>query len=480
MRMTEGDQQDRSIWDEFGEALEKHGKRTGVSIEYDRAGKPTFRSGNKVGFIGYTNEAGETCSIVVEPKIPDSAVGMLCATLGFQANKAFEFQDRQTNSSERPCSWLAAFFIRELEHFLTNIRPRGEEREEELNGQIKGRMLMSQYVKRNYIQRRIHVPCRFLDWTMDNLPNQILKSTLKRCLNVLRNQPASDFSSSIGQGMSAMKSLSNISEIRIGLRHFTQVKPMISGSFRPYAQILDLAWMVASNLDMFDLYGEDMQSSPLLSVQKPSQNNGLQWDLIDMPELFERYLRHVTHGQKRTLVLKVEHSSEKWMFKNRTIEPDCVVEGTTATVALDAKYKRMFEEAQVFSQTSREGAVLRMVEWSKFTERQDRGNLPVSSSNSRKPNLGDQYQVVAYATHRDIRTAHAGLVYPSNGQGEGASPKMQNLGYSMRSTHGVTVHFLALRIDLEGIREEFQHGHFLNNLQACLDNNEAGVGDERG
>lgn len=476
--MTEEDQTDRSIWDEFAEALEKQGKRTGISIEYDRAGTITFRSGNKVGFIGYTNEAGETCSIVVEPKIPDSAVGMLCATLGFQANKAFEFQDRQTNSSERPCSWLAAFFIRELEHFLTNIRPRGEEREEELHGRIKGRMLMSQYVKRNYIQRRIHVPCRFLDWTMDNLPNQILKSTLKRCLSILRNQPTSDFSSSIGQGMSAMKSLSSISEIRIGLQHFTLVKPIISGSFRPYAQILDLAWMVASNLDMFDLYGEDMQSSPLLSVKKPSENNGLQWDLIDMPELFERYLRHVTHGQKRALGLKVDHSSEKWLFKNRTIEPDCVVEGTTATVVLDAKYKRMFEDAQVSSHSSREGAVLRMVEWSTFTEGQNSANLPASSSNTRKPNLGDQYQVVAYATHRDIRTAHAGLVYPSNGQGEDVSPTMQNLGYSTTSMHGVTVHFLALRIDFEGIRDEFHHGHFLNKLQACLDDIEAGDEDK--
>jgi len=468
------DQQDRSIWDEFAEALEKFGKRTGISIEYDRAGKPTFRSGNKVGFIGYTNEAGETCSIVVEPKIPGSAVGMLCAILGFQANKAFEFQDRQTNSNERPCSWLAAFFISELQHFLANIRPRGEEREEELHGRIKGRMLMSQYVKRNYIHRRIQVPCRFLDWTMDNLPNQILKSTLKRCLSILRNHPASDFSPSIGQGMSAMKSLSSISEIRIGLQHFTQVKPMISGSFRPYAQILDLAWMVASNLDMFDLYGEDMQSSPLLSVQKSSQNNGLQWDLIDMPELFERYLRHVTNGRKRALALKVEHSSQKWLFKNRTIEPDCVVEGATATVVLDAKYKRMFEEAHVSSHSSQEGAVLRMVEWSKFTEGQDRVDLPASSSNTRKPNLGDQYQVVAYATHREIRTAHAGLVYPSNGQGDDISPKMHNLGYSTMSMHGVTVHFLALRIDLDGIRDEFQHGHFLDKLQACLDDTEAG------
>ena len=476
--MTEEDQPDRSIWDEFAEALEKQGKRTGISIEYDRAGTITFRSGNKVGFIGYTNEAGESCSIVVEPKIPDSAVGMLCATLGLQANKAFEFQDRQTNSSERPCSWLAAFFIRELEHFLTNIRPRGEEREEELHGRIKGRMLMSQYVKRNYIQRRIQVPCRFLDWTMDNLPNQILKSTLKRCLSILRNQPASDFSSSIGQGMSAMKSLSSISEIRVGLQHFTQVKPMISGPFRPYAQILDLAWMVASNLDMFDLYGEDMQSSPLLSVQKPSENSGLQWDLIDMPDLFERYLRHVTHGQKRSLGLSVEHSSEKWLFKNRTIEPDCVVEGTTATVVLDAKYKRMFEDVNVSWQSSREGAVLRMVEWSKFTEGQDHDSLHVLSSNTRKPNLGDQYQVVAYATHRDIRTSHAGLVYPSNGHGEDASPTMQNLGYSTTSMHGVTVHFLALRIDLEGIRDEFHHGHFLNKLQACLDDTQAGEEDE--
>ena len=207
--MTEKDQQDRSIWDEFAEALEKQGKRTGISIEYDRAGTITFRSGNKVGFIGYTNEGGESCSIVVEPKIPDSAVGMLLRPSDFKPQSLRV--SRQADKLERTPVFLArSFFIRELEHFLTNIRPRGEEREEELHGRIKGRMLMSQYVKRNYIQRRIQVPCRFLDWTMDNLPNQILKSTLKRCLSILRNQPASNFSSAIGQGMSAMKSLSSI------------------------------------------------------------------------------------------------------------------------------------------------------------------------------------------------------------------------------------------------------------------------------
>jgi len=51
---------------------------------------------------------------------------------------------------------------------------------------------------------------------------------------------------------------------------------------------------------------------------------------------------------------------------------------------------------------------------------------------------------------------------------------MHNLGYSTMSMHGVTVHFLALRIDLDGIRDEFQHGHFLDKLQACLDDTEAG------
>ena len=128
-----------------------------------------------------------------------------------QSQQSFEFQDRQTNSSERPCSWLT-FFIRELEHFLTNIRPRGEEREEELHGRIKGRMLMSQYVKRNYIQRRIHVPCRFLDWTMDNLQ-------IKFSINPQTVPQHSPKSACVGflirhcQGMSTMKSLSSISEV---------------------------------------------------------------------------------------------------------------------------------------------------------------------------------------------------------------------------------------------------------------------------
>jgi 5-methylcytosine-specific restriction endonuclease McrBC regulatory subunit McrC len=473
--MSEEEKSPDSIWDEFAQALSAQGNSTGVSVEYDRNGRPTLRSGNKVGFIGFENEQGEQVSIVIEPKIAGSAVGMLCAILGVNLKKTFEFQERSVNTHQSPSAWLAALYVRELEHFLTNIRPRGEEREEELNGRIKGRMLMSQYIKRNYIQRRTHVPCRYLDWTMDNLPNQILKHTLKRCLDILRMQPNSAFQSSIGRGLTCMASFYGVRDVAIGLQDFSRVRPMIAGSFRPYDQMVNLAWMIASNIDMFELDGDTKQSAPLLSVQEQKDSGGLKWDLIDMPVLFEEYLRFISLGKKRRLDLKVDNSSNRWVFTDRRIEPDCVVERIEGTVVLDAKYKRMFDDLPSSGQAHLDESVLRMKEWDRFVVGLATDDVVSFGLKTHKPNLGDQYQVVAYATHRDVRTTYAGLVYPSNGEHDDTFPRMENLGYSEDSTQGVEVFFLSLRIDFDGIQDELRNGHFLKILdENVIRNNERG------
>jgi 5-methylcytosine-specific restriction endonuclease McrBC regulatory subunit McrC len=456
-------------WKEFAAELSKYGKKIGIEIEYNPDGSPTFKAGNKVGHLGFVTESGDKYNIVIEPKIPGSATGMLCALLGYNFDKAFDFENKPTSILDSPSSWIAAMYLEKLENFLNNIRPRGEEREEEFHGKVKGKIMVSQYLKRNYLTRRQIIPCRFVDWTMDNLPNQILNYALELSRKVISTNPNDVIRSKLGIARRCSIPLSGVTIVRISKEDFTKVNPLLSGSFMQYREIVELARILIYNIDPFAFDGELLEETPIVDVIERATKGNLTWDLVDMPQLFEKYLCHVTNGRSNSFRLESSNTND-WRVKNRILKPDCMFELDDETVVLDAKYKQLFDD-NTFEPTTRDGEnIIQMKEWGRWNStdvlEEEIKNKPLSKSVS----LNDVYQIISYATHSEILSEHVGLVYPANSfEASSTTPKLMNLGHFKNHENGIDVNLLTLRIDPEGIREEAKNQIFSQKIKQLID-----------
>ena len=475
----EGEAQEMGHYEEMAELLKNLRGETGIQVEYNSDGVPTFRTGNKVGHIQYTSKNGGTKTLIIQPKIPDSATGMLASILDERFDKAFEMRERSVRTLFSPSAWIAAMYIDRLENFLNNIRPRGEEREEEFHGKVRGKILMSQYLKRNYLTRRQIVPCRYLDWTMDNLPNQILKYALELSRKAISNSPNKALRQRIGIARRCAGPLAGVSMLRVSREDLIRVNSLLAGPFRPYREIVSLAKLLISNIDPFSFEGEEIERGPLVDLINIGQTStGLRWDLVNMPNLFEAYLRHITGGKNPPFNLNMEDNDEWKMEDNKRIEPDCIVEQGNRNFVLDAKYKQLFDDNQPRARVEKSGDSVTLQEWTKWTTtEEDTGEDGESSSSRRKRvSSADVYQVAAYATHKDIKSDFAGLVYPcGNAEDDSDKPVLiKNLGYSHESSekdgeqNGVDVRLLTLRIDKEGIRNEIEgRTSFLERLESA-------------
>ena len=456
-------------WKEFASELSNHGKKMGIDIEYNPDGSPTFKAGNKVGHIGYTTSKGQRLNIVIEPKIPGSATGMLCSLLGYNFDKAFDFDNKPTSILDSPSSWIAAMYLEKLEFFLNNIRPRGEEKEEDFFGKVKGRIMVSQYLKRNYWTRRQVVPCRYVDWTMDNLPNQILNYALELSRKAISSSPNEVIRSKLGIARRCSIPLSGVSIVRISKEDFTKVKPLLSGSFTQYREIIELARILISNIDPFSFEGELFEDTPIVNIVDKSSQGNLSWDLVDMPGLFEKYLCHITNGNSRSFTLESSEDRD-WRIKDRVLKPDCMFELGDVTVVLDAKYKRLFEDSQREQSTLENQSTIRMREWGKWSPNQVNEETTLQRPLSKSVGLADVYQIISYATHSQIISKHVGLVYPANTSVDlDSNAKLKNLGYTIESNSGIDVNLLSIRIDPEGIIEEASNQVFIQKIKQMVD-----------
>ena len=108
MSRDEEDQPDRSIWDEFAEALEKQGKRTGISIEYNRQDRSHSGRETKSGSSDTRTKPVNRAASSSNQKFPILRRNAL-ATLGFRPTK-FRFS-RQADKLERTPVFLARSFF---------------------------------------------------------------------------------------------------------------------------------------------------------------------------------------------------------------------------------------------------------------------------------------------------------------------------------------------------------------------------------
>jgi len=434
-------------------------RKLSVSLRWIDPKTPILRVSDKAGSIHFAEpKTKKDLKLIIHPKVPGSITGMLWAILQLPRDNPMRINEQMIDISIFPSVWLASVYIHELERFLTLLRPRGEEHEEDLMGRVRGRFLVDSYLKNNYFQKRHVVPCRFVEWTVDNLPNRILRYALFLSRRMLPVNIILEF----GLARRCEAVLADVQLIRIQKDDFAKVQSFLQGPFRYYRDIIHLAKLIISVLDPFAVESRELGDMPIVKAFNTgsSEDSSIKWDLIDMPLLFEEYVRFVTRNDTNRrnyavslegdLPLELEH------LANKTIELDRPPIETTLNgnrLVIDAKYKLIniinlktphIDPDGTYHITENQQVDLRSPLESEAFER------------STQVNNADIYQIVAYATHEEIRASSAALIFPtaSNHQDVIAPPHYVGLGYPRNGNCGIPVYILTVRIDPMGIKNE--------------------------
>jgi len=214
--------------------------------------------------------------------------------------------------------------------------------------------------------------------------------------------------------------LAHVTPARIRLSDYARVRPMLRGSFQPYQRITRLAFSIIAQEDPLDFKGHLRSEIPFLDLIETgrSAHGACEWSLIKMPGLFEKYVRAVLGRKKDEFAVKCGGS----------IEPDLAPKKKKGGLVMDAKYKRWGtdDSRKVDPHPEKASATLQIREQQKiaFTN----GHLKTEDVDNRREDDGDEnneaendtgqvaksdlYQLVAYATHDEIRASAAALVYP--------------------------------------------------------------------
>jgi 5-methylcytosine-specific restriction endonuclease McrBC regulatory subunit McrC len=469
------DNADNWIW--LSELLQSHealSARLGISLLWSDPKTPVLKVSEKVGSIHFSDpKANNYFKLNIHPKMQASIAGMLWATI-HPRDKVLEIVEQI--SGIYPSIWLASIYLHELERFLNFVRPRGEELEEELNGSVRGRFPVDRYLKRNYFTQGHIVPCRFMDWTIDNLPNRILLYGLYLSHYTLAQTPVSSYLDH-GLARRCKSALAEVKLSRIQRDDFVKVQSSLQGSFRCYREIIHLAKLVILILDPFAIDGHDIEKIPIVrAFDAGSTDDGtIKWDLIDMHFLFEEYVRAVTKSadlgnRKFSIQLSGELSPALENLANKRIEldrPPMQAASDDNRLIIDAKYKLI--DSKIVSITPRidsKGTY-------HISENQEINLMRPSESEcfsggQSQVNNSDIYQVIAYATHKDIQASSAALVYPViSNQNDATLPHYNGLGWC-KSRKGIPVYILTVRVDQEGIANEVKGRGLMKNIKRIL------------
>jgi 5-methylcytosine-specific restriction endonuclease McrBC regulatory subunit McrC len=469
-------------WSRLADLIGEENRDIGVTVEWDGPGAPVLRASGKVGHLTLTDpETGTATQVTIHPKVKGSVSGMLRAAVQLGRTETPAFEKRPTAQEERPSAWLAALYAERLEAFLTRIRSRGVERTEELNGRIRGRPLVSRYLKENYWTSRARIPCRYVEWTEDNLPNRILRHAVTVGRQAV-SPYGSDGKTTLGQLRRCEGHLASVEHVRIQPGDFQRVRPMLKGSFRAYEPIVELAELLITAVDPFDRLGEIEQRLPAVRAFESgeSPDGNLRWDLVDMPTLFEEYVRTVTGGTRAnasySISLQGKLPASLQGLKGKSLELDREPLQVGGSLVLDAKYMSVGRSRGGRQSHRSEDGRIHLSEYEALDLRSETPEVEKEET-LRQVKNSHLYQVLAYATHRHTRADRAALVYPVVGGEEKSgdeAPGYHGLGFrSGVEIGGVPIHVLTVRIDEDGIGEEMRGNRLERQVQRLLSESDA-------
>jgi hypothetical protein len=469
-------------WSRLAALIEEEDRDIGITIDWEGPSSPVLRAGDKVGHLILTDpKTGAATQVTIHPKVEGSVSGMLRAVLRLGREDTLAFEERPSAREERPSAWLAALYAERLEAFLTRIRSKGVERTEELNGRIRGRPLVSRYLKENYWTGRERIPCRYVEWTEDNLPNRILRHAVAVARRAA-GPYGTDAKTTLGQLRRCEGHLASTEHVRIQPGDFRRVRPMLKGPFRAYEPIVELAELLITAVDPFDQLGELERQLPAVRAFESgeSPDGNLRWDLVDMPALFEEYVRTVTGGTRTNATYSIRLDGELpgplKGLRGKSLELDREPLQVKGSLVLDAKYMSVGTAAKGRPPRRDEAGRIHLREYEAFDPFSEK-TWEEDEETLRQVKNSHLYQVLAYATHQHIEAERAALVYPVV-EGEekpgDTAPGYHGLGFrSGTGVGGVPIHVLTLRIDEDGIGEEMKGNRLGDQIQRLLSESDA-------
>jgi hypothetical protein len=460
-------------WSRLATLIEEEDRDIGITVDWQGPDSPVLRASDKVGHLTLTDpETGAATQVTIHPKVKGSVSGMLRAVLRLGREEAPAFENRPSAREEHPSAWLAALYAERLEAFLTRIRSRGVERTEELNGRIRGRPLVSRYLKENYWTGRERIPCRYVD----NLPNRILRHAVtvgRRAVSPYGR----DAKTTLGQLRRCEGHLASAEHVRIQPGDFRRVRPMLKGPFRAYEPIVDLAELLITAVDPFEQLGEIERQLPAVRAFESGEgkHGTLRWDLVDMPALFEEYVRMVTGGTRSNATYSIPLQGERPVplqgLKGKSLELDREPLQVRDRLVLDAKYMSVGSVGKGRAPRRDERGRIHLREYEAFDPFSEETQAEEEET-LRQVKNSHLYQVLAYATHRHIEADRAALVYPvvkDEEEPEGTVPGYHGLGFrSGAEFGGVPIYVLTVRIDEDGIGEEMKGNRLQQQIQYVL------------
>ncbi|MDE7291044.1 MAG: McrC family protein [Treponemataceae bacterium] len=174
---------------------------------------------------------------------------------------------------------LLIHFVCLLEKLLKHGLKKGfVRREENLNGKIKGRILIAKNIQKNLrTQRQERTYCGYQEWTVDTLENRILKKALKFSRQMLKTLHISEHPKLKGIDQSITRMLFAFEQVgnEIQSAQVRQIK--VNKCWREYAEALKVAQMILHRFEY--------------SVEKAGQKQtSVPPFWIDMSRLYEVYV----------------------------------------------------------------------------------------------------------------------------------------------------------------------------------------------
>jgi len=353
---------------------------------------------NKAGTVTVRDAGGRSLTIHIRPKIHGASIeGMLNIALDAISDETAQLQ--LSHSSIGPSAWLSASFIKLAKKYAKNMRMEGVEREESLQGRVRGTVMVGAYVR--HIPTKLHhIPCRYIEWTQDNQLNQHIKQGLNAAIRVLQEQ---NLIEKMMEGKRVLRLFSGVSEHKIQRHKRERFTASLGPSQRHLKPLLHLANAIIDQRRPGNesLHRDTFVGSRLFECGKTSTNAlEITWDLVSVNLLFERYVANLLYYLHLT---ESEHEDAPYGWgEKKTNDWKYSLSSSTELSASSPLYDIFMTEKDNERRKSIELDAHPLKNGMLIDSKWKRGTV----SNA------DLYQLVAYATHRKMRKKHTGLVFP--------------------------------------------------------------------